>query len=785
MSSSEVLNLDEKSPRITQPDNIIIPLKEHQKAIIYHARKLEELKPFKIKENTQMITQMGVICDKVGSGKSFEMLGIIASSISLDNEIKLHSFSDLKKYKIYNPNLFKKIDTNIIVVPHGIFKQWEEYILKFTKLSCYSIINFQSLKNLIKNYKLDELYDECDEIEEPLIDNLLNNWEKLMNSLETDSYKKTRSKNNLNKTTSTKSQTSQSSGNATTSLINELSNPNLNLNEPNEPNEPNELNDDNDEDLNDTNTNTNFNSNMHNSDTNIVKKSKKIRDTKYYRFLDPYYKENYETKQFLEQYGQLDSSKIKHNILLVSASMYNEFSFYMNKDNYYVNRLIFDEADSINIQNTQKINGLFYWFITSSFVSLNNPDGIQKTIKITRNDIEFEKVIKEDGIKCEGFIKKTFKEIQIDESKMYYFLKNNDSFIDISFKLPAIVELLILCKDNLQISILNGVVSNDIMRMINAGDTETVIKHLSCEKGSLENIIDVITQKLNQKILDFSLELIDKGNKEYINPKAKEEALERTHLKIKDTKNKIKMIEDRIKDVECCSVCMDTINNPSVVNCCQNVFCFSCLVTWISLKNNCPNCRESLSIEKILIIKDAEKEKKEKEEKEKEKKEMLEKEKKNNTPEKKLQFILENSILNDKYTNLERIIEYKMKYFPKEQRKILIFSEYEGSFNPKLLNILDKFKIRYSRVKGSAVSINKIINDYKGNSKKVDEEIDVLLINSRYFGAGLNLENSSDIIILHKQGVDLLHQVIGRAQRLGRKFPLNVWKLYYKNENTA
>ena len=169
----------------------------------------------------------------------------------------------------------------------------------------------------------------------------------------------------------------------------------------------------------------------------------------------------------------------------------------------------------------------------------------------------------------------------------------------------------------------------------------------------------------------------------------------------------------------------------------------------------------------------------------------MEKEKKNNTPEKKLKFILDNCLKNDKYTNLERIIEYKMKYFPKEQRKILIFSEYEGSFNPKLLNILNKFKIRYSRVKGSAVSINKIINDYKGinqinsSSKKVDEEIDVLLINSRYFGAGLNLENSSDIIILHKQGVDLLHQVIGRAQRLGRKFPLNVWKLYYKNENTS
>ena len=588
LNLSEIFNLDEKSPRITQPYNIIIPLKEHQKAVIYQARKLEELKPFKIKENKQMITQMGVICDKVGSGKSFEILGTIASSISLDNEIKLHSFTDLKKYKIYNPVHFKKIDTNIIVVPHGVFKQWEEYILKFTKLSCYSIINFQSLKNIIKNYKLDELNDnkDKDEEDELMIDNLLNNWEQLINSLENNT-KKTRPKRNLKKTPKSNTLEHQND-------LNELND----LNDLNELNDLNDLNDqeDNDED------------NLSNSHKKIKK-----RNTKYYIYLDNYYKKNNEIEELISQYGELNLNKINHNILLISSSMYNEFSFYMNKDNYYVNRLIFDEADSINIQNTQKINGLFYWFITSSFISLNNPDGIQKTIKITRNDIEYEKVVRENGIKCEGFIKRTFKEIQFDESKMYYFLKNNDSFIDISFKLPLINELLIICKDNLQISILNGVVSNDIMMMINAGDTETVIKHLSCEKGSLENIIDVITQKLNQKILDFQQELIDKETKEYINPKAKEEALERTNIKIKDTKNKIKMIEDRIKDVDCCIVCMDTINNPSVTNCCQNVFCFSCLVTWISIKNNCPNCRESLSLEKILIIKDIEKDKKEKE----------------------------------------------------------------------------------------------------------------------------------------------------------------------------
>ena len=44
-------NIDDKSPRIEQPDKITIQLKEHQKAIVYQARKLEEMRPINIDDN--------------------------------------------------------------------------------------------------------------------------------------------------------------------------------------------------------------------------------------------------------------------------------------------------------------------------------------------------------------------------------------------------------------------------------------------------------------------------------------------------------------------------------------------------------------------------------------------------------------------------------------------------------------------------------------------------------------------------------------------------------------
>jgi len=73
--------------------------------------------------------------------------------------------------------------------------------------------------------------------------------------------------------------------------------------------------------------------------------------------------------------------------------------------------------------------------------------------------------------------------------------------------------------------------------------------------------------------------------------------------------------------------------------------------------------------------------------------------------------------------------------------------------------------------------IDKAVLDYKyGNAK-------VLLSNSTLFGCGMNFENSSDIIFVHKMNKDMEKQVIGRAQRLGRKGQLKIIYLQYENES--
>jgi SNF2 family DNA or RNA helicase len=127
------------------------------------------------------------------------------------------------------------------------------------------------------------------------------------------------------------------------------------------------------------------------------------------------------------------------------------------------------------------------------------------------------------------------------------------------------------------------------------------------------------------------------------------------------------------------------------------------------------------------------------------------------------------SVKNEKTTNLEIIVQSKMN------AKILIFSCYDTSLM-SITPILNKHGIKYDYLKGNGGHINNVIRNYKTG------DTNVLLVNTMYFGSGFNMENTTDIIMFHKFDSEIEKQVIGRAQRIGRTLPLNVWYLVHDNE---
>ena len=100
-------------------------------------------------------------------------------------------------------------------------------------------------------------------------------------------------------------------------------------------------------------------------------------------------------------------------------------------------------------------------------------------------------------------------------------------------------------------------------------------------------------------------------------------------------------------------------------------------------------------------------------------------------------------------------------------KKILIFSNFNESF-ATIKKCLEEKHILYLELRGTKEKRDNTIDMYKTGN------VNVLLLNTIHSGAGLNLQETTDIIIYHRLHDYQKTQVLGRANRIGRKMNLNV-----------
>lgn len=114
----------------------------------------------------------------------------------------------------------------------------------------------------------------------------------------------------------------------------------------------------------------------------------------------------------------------------------------------------------------------------------------------------------------------------------------------------------------------------------------------------------------------------------------------------------------------------------------------------------------------------------------------------------------------------------------KEHRRILLFAGYNETLT-KVMSYLDEKKITTLTLGGNIEEIHATVDKFR-----VYDGTIVLLINSNQVCAGLDLQFCTDICFFHKlMNPAIESQVAGRAQRVGRKFNLNMWYLCYDNES--
>jgi SNF2 family DNA or RNA helicase len=182
-------------------------------------------------------------------------------------------------------------------------------------------------------------------------------------------------------------------------------------------------------------------------------------------------------------------------------------------------------------------------------------------------------------------------------------------------------------------------------------------------------------------------------------------------------------------------ICKHPHSYPSIITCCQNIFCGLCVKD-----DECPLCKnKDFSIISLSIKED-----------------------------------LNNDLVEVVNTNINTSTPLKNKMETlmsiigdSENKKILVFSNYNETFNI-IKKFLEEIGLDYLELRGTKERRDNTIDLYKTG------KVNILLLNTIHSGAGLNLQETTDIILFHRIHEYQKVQVIGRANRIGRKIPLNV-----------
>ena len=144
-----------------------------------------------------------------------------------------------------------------------------------------------------------------------------------------------------------------------------------------------------------------------------------------------------------------------------------------------------------------------------------------------------------------------------------------------------------------------------------------------------------------------------------------------------------------------------------------------------------------------------------------------------------LERFLANSDEHPKNYNLKQLITY-LKTQDKCPKIIIGCESKSAEPFDTMSKTLSELNIRFEQLKGHSSTIAKMIKEYKTSDK-----LNAFLLNTQNYASGTNLENTTDIILYHKMDKDMENQIIGRAQRPGRKQSLRIWKFLNSSELEA
>lgn len=431
----------------------------------------------------------------------------------------------------------------------------------------------------------------------------------------------------------------------------------------------------------------------------------------------------------------------QHDLIIVTSTFYNQLARRFAAERVKVKRVVFDEADSINVPSCMEIAAAFTWFVTASYGNLLYPAGY--TYHDPRTG---EHICMATGLQGSGFIRGVFSDFSDKRISRMLVLRNAEAFIAESVMLPDMNVRVVACRTPASIHMLHGYVEREVIDMLNAGDVQGAMSALDPSKrATQDNVVAACISNYQHSLDHLRQQLPAYENIRSVCAAAEEarwsNEIERLRRRISEHEERINGIRRRITESALCAICLDGVRDKTVVPCCAVAYCFECLMRCIAVTQSCPTCRRGLTANDVMVVsRDAPSER--------------------DCDEQRM----------DKLQHLLKIVEGGAA-----DSKFLVFSSFDTSFS-SVARSLTMRGVTHAHLRGNAAQVSSTVTAYRGGALRV------LLVNGRSYGSGLDLSVTTDVVLFHKLDNEIERQVIGRAQRGGRTAPLNLWYLLHANE---
>lgn len=422
------------------------------------------------------------------------------------------------------------------------------------------------------------------------------------------------------------------------------------------------------------------------------------------------------SRHIMETLG--DIKELNVDVLLVVNTIYDEFSRELKKRNLRIRRVVYDEADSLK-SVTEEIPCRFTWYMSGSYQNLLYPYG-----KVTW-DRDMEIVISNcTGILHNGCIKRAF-----------LSLADNMS--------PEFVGKMVMRTD--------------------VGRTSR-----RCER-----FIECVSYKTEFMETKIGSDVRDREIQYFIRRDMVEKATSLLDYRMKSGIEEF-VGNERVMSCEDCLICHDNIRYKTVLRCCGNSYCFSCIFRWLSVcasgneKNDCrcPMCNQVVTRGNMSLIVGGD--------------ELgrvnSEKRSMNHYMRLSEGLFEENNFAGRGESKIENVVNIVRSIMSSnESARIVVYYPVDYIY----VNIVDRLNVEgigHCLMKGNG---NKVLYTLRQFEKGVNK---VLLVGPSTYRCGIDITFATDVVMIQRSHNDVEEKIIGRVDRFGRDGVFNCWYVLNRQE---